>query len=334
MTDSVSHLPDPMAHWLTHLATVRRYSPHTLSAYRHDAQLLVQHAGGRALEALRSSDIRRFLGQLHAAGASPRTLARTLSSWRGFYRWWAPQAGLPANPVLGVRAPKAPRPLPKALSVEQTMALLDHQPRVLSDTASDATPLSGPEVAVASRDRAMFELFYASGLRLSELTGLDWRHTHTAEHRSRGWIDLDSNDVHVLGKGGKRRLVPLGTQARDALRHWLEQRPLLVPAQPSPDAAAALFLGQRGARIAPRVVGVQLARWAKAAGAPVHVHPHILRHSFASHLLQSAQDLRAVQELLGHASIATTQVYTRLDFQHLAAVYDQAHPRARLTDDD
>ncbi|OFS51651.1 tyrosine recombinase XerC, partial [Achromobacter xylosoxidans] len=214
------------------------------------------------------------------------------------------------------RAPKAPRSLPKALSVEQAQALLDRAPaKVATEPA-------------ALRDQAMFELLYSSGLRLSELVGLDLRYARSADYESRGWLNLDEAEVIVLGKGGKRRSVPVGQAAVAALQRWIEARPQLAPPAASPSDAAALFLGARGRRISPRVVQLQLAHVAQAAGLPTHVHPHVLRHSFASHVLQSAQDLRAVQEMLGHANISTTQIYTRLDFQHLARAYDQAHPRA------
>lgn len=304
-----------VARWLDELARVRRYSPHTVAAYRRDMAALMQVLDGRALRDVGTSDIRRLLARFHADGASPRSLARMLSTWRSFYHWWSQHIDLALNPAEGVRAPKAPRSLPKALSVEQAAALLDARPQTPRDTRAAECALL--------RDRAMFELLYSSGLRLSELVGLDLCHTRHEGHESRGWIDMEAREVNVLGKGGKRRTVPMGRQAHDALVQWLEARPVLAdPAEP------ALFVGTRGKRIAPRVVQLQLERWARQSGSAAHVHPHVLRHSFASHVLQSAQDLRAVQEMLGHASISTTQIYTRLDFQHLAAAYDKAHPRA------
>ncbi len=311
-------LPDPMAAWLRHLESNRRYSPHTLDGYRRELRFLhaLAERARLPLDQLGNGHIRQFVARLHAQGRGPRSLARTLAAWRGFYQWWAPTIGLAGNPVAGVRAPKAPRGLPKALSVEQTQALLDRAPaKVATEPA-------------ALRDQAMFELLYSSGLRLSELVGLDLRYTRSADHESRGWLNLDEAEVIVLGKGGKRRSVPVGQAALAALRRWIEARPQLAPPAASADDAAALFLGARGRRISPRVVQLQLAHIAQAAGLPTHVHPHALRHSFASHVLQSAQDLRAVQEMLGHANISTTQIYTRLDFQHLARAYDQAHPRA------
>ncbi|MFQ1063125.1 tyrosine recombinase XerC [Bordetella trematum] len=311
-------LTGPLTDWLRHLQTQRRYSPHTLSAYRRDLQSLADLAQrtGLPLQDLSTGHIRQAVAQLHAQGLGPRSLARRLAAWRGFYHWWAPQQGLAANPVAGLRAPKAPRSLPKALAVDQAQALLDHAPARLNQEPPGL------------RDLAMFELFYSSGLRLSELVGLDTHYHREAGAEPRGWLNRGEAEVVVLGKGGKQRSVPIGRAALQALDAWLAVRgALLKPATPAADRHA-LFLGARGARVAPRVVQLQLARLAQAAGVPAHVHPHVLRHSFASHLLQSAQDLRAVQELLGHANITTTQIYTRLDFQHLAKVYDQAHPRA------
>jgi integrase/recombinase XerC len=309
-------LPAPMQAWLAHLGANRRYSAHTLDGYGRDLRNLAELAGDIPLERLANGHIRQFVARLHARELGPRSLARALAAWRGFYQWWAPQANLPGNPVAGVRAPKAPRPLPKALSVEQAQALLD---RPAASAGHDPISL---------RDLAMVELLYSSGLRLSELTSLDWRYEHGPDHTSSSWLNLEEREVVVLGKGNKRRSVPVGAAALKALQAWLSVRPGFLGPRSLPADSAALFLGARGRRISPRVVQSQLARLAQTAGLPVHVHPHVLRHSFASHVLQSAQDLRAVQEMLGHANISTTQVYTRLDFQHLAKVYDQAHPRA------
>ncbi len=307
---------DPIAVWLKHLEVNRRYSGHTLSAYRRDLQQLVTLADGKPLDQLVNGNIRHFLARLHGQGHSARSLARMLAAWRGFYKWWAPQSQMAANPAADVRAPKAARGLPKALSVDQTQALLEAPALV---TMTDPASL---------RDRAMFELFYSSGLRLSELVGLDVDYTQSKTYSSAGWINLSDREVNVLGKGGKRRSVPIGTQALECLVRWLESRQQFVRPQTSETDAAALFIGVRGGRISPRVVQSQLTKLVKLAGLPTHVHPHVLRHSFASHVLQSAQDLRAVQEMLGHANISTTQLYTKLDFQHLAKAYDSAHPRA------
>lgn len=244
--------------------------------------------------------MRRFVAQLHARGLGPRSLASLLSAWRGLYRWLVRHQGYRANPVEGVRAPKPGRRLPKALSVEQVQ-------RLLEAGAADAP--------AAARDRAMFELLYSSGLRLAELVSLD---------AADGRLDLREGEVTVTGKGSKTRTVPVGARARQALEAWVGVRAQLAAPQEK-----ALFVGARGRRIAPGVVERQLRRLAARQGVPGRLHPHMLRHSFASHLLQSSQDLRAVQEMLGHASIATTQVYTHLDYQALARVYDASHPRAR-----
>ena len=312
-----------MTQWLDHLATNRRYSRHTIQGYRQDLHHLVQRHPDTPLEALTEDHIRQAVARLHAQGLKPRSLARALAAWRGFYQWWAPAAGLERNPVAGIRAPKAPRSLPKALSVEQTQVLLDRPGR------------PGPATAVQWRDQAMFEVLYSSGLRLAELVSLDWRYMRQGAYESQSWIQLDEAEATVRGKNNKTRSVPLGSKAIQAIRQWLELRPQLLgtaatgsTADTEIDTAAALFLGTRGKRISPRVVQVQLNKMAGAAGLPISVHPHSLRHSFASHVLQSAQDLRAVQDMLGHANISTTQIYTRLDFQHLAKAYDQAHPRA------
>jgi integrase/recombinase XerC len=286
--------------WLETLEHQRRLSGHTLANYSRAIDVLLKLKEKADLRDLESQHIRRFVARLHAAGLSGRTLALTLSAWRGFYRWLSRQHGFPANPAQGVRAPKSPRGLPKALSVEQAQQLLEGV---------------APETPEGARDRAMFELLYSSGLRLAELVALD------AED---GRLDLRQAEVTVTGKGGRTRTVPVGARARDALRDWIKARALLAVPQ-----ERALFVGARGRRIAPGTVQARLKAWAKRQGLGASVHPHMLRHSFASHVLQSSQDLRAVQEMLGHASISTTQIYTHLDFQALAKVYDAAHPRAR-----
>ncbi|MDE2121597.1 MAG: tyrosine-type recombinase/integrase, partial [Betaproteobacteria bacterium] len=272
---------------------------------------------------LQARHLRAWVAALHAQGMSPRAIAARLSAWRGLLRWMGAQALLASDPARDVRAPRARRPLPKALSVEQAVALA---------AGSAAPPAGDPpsldEQRAQARSRALAELLYSSGLRVSELVGLDVRALREPDHVSQGWIDWDGAEAHVLGKGGKRRSVPVGAQAMQALRAWLQLRGPQDPAAAAGDRAA-LFLGPRGARISAQRVREELRRRARDAGLPTSVHPHMLRHSFASHLLQSSGDLRAVQELLGHASVASTQVYTRLDFQHLAKVYDQAHPRAR-----
>ena len=278
----------------------RRLSPATLRNYSHALGLLLAFFKSENPEAIEAPHIRRAVAVLHGKGLSPRTLALVLSAWRGWFRWLVRHRGLRANPVLGIRAPKAARPLPKALSVEAAQKLLE------GGEAGDPASL---------RDRAMFELLYSSGLRVGELVALDV---------GDGRLDLAEGEVTVTGKGSKTRTVPVGAKARAALKSWMAARATL--AKPG---EKALFVGGRGRRISAAVVAARLKRWARVAGTSGHVHPHMLRHSFATHVLQSSQDLRAVQEMLGHASISTTQVYTHLDFQALAKVYDAAHPRAR-----
>lgn len=304
--------PDWAARYLGVLATQRQLSPHTIAAYRRDLAELAELAGRHDWTGLTHADVRRCAARLHAGGQSARSIARKLSGWRGFYEWLSHQTPLAANPVDGVRAPKRPKTLPKALAVDDAVQLME------ANTRGHAEPF---ELC----NRAMFELLYSSGLRVSELAGLDvaWQDARAGQPASLGWLDAQAGDVVVTGKGGKMRRVPVGGPARAALDAWLAVRP------PARDGSAALFLSARDTRITPRVVQSRLKQHALRAGTPVHVHPHVLRHSFASHLLQSSGDLRAVQELLGHASITSTQIYTALDFQHLSKVYDQAHPRAR-----
>jgi len=283
--------------YLDALRHQRRLSAATLSNYSRALDVLLELKGKKELESLEAAEVRRYVAVLHSKGLSPRSLALALSAWRGYFRWLARHRGFQSNPVLGIRAPKAARPLPKALSVESAQRLLDG--------ANETTPL-------AMQDAAMFELLYSSGLRVGELVALDLSD------------DPAQGEVTVTGKGSKTRTVPVGEKARDALKAWLEIR-----SQVAAPEEKALFVGARGRRITPSRVWHRLTAWAKRRGLAEHVHPHMLRHSFASHMLQSSQDLRAVQELLGHASISTTQVYTHLDFQALAKVYDAAHPRAR-----
>jgi integrase/recombinase XerC len=288
--------------FLTELAVQRRASPHTLSAYRRDLERLTLLAAGAELAQLKAPLLRRGLMQLHAQELAPRSIARTLSAWRSYYAWLARRGTIAVNPADGLRAPKRPRSLPKALGIDQAAVLFD------GDAAANA---EGP---LLRRDAAMFELFYSSGLRLAELVSLDWP----------GGLDPASGEVTVTGKRRKTRTVPVGDKALAALQLWLAERP-----QFAREGEAALFLSRNGTRLSPRQVENRLALWAQRQGVGVHVHPHMLRHSFATHVLQSSGDLRAVQEMLGHASIAATQIYTHLDFQHLAKVYDSAHPRAK-----
>lgn len=318
---------DWLTQWETNLLEQRRLSPHTAAAYRRDVQKLLEMTAPNELIELQTQQIRQTLAALHQQGEQPRSLSRRLSAWRRFFAWLEASGHHPGpNPCLNVRAPKSPQPLPRALSVEQTQQLLDQ-----GAPQGPPTEQPDPDSIIAYRDQALFELFYSCGLRLSELVSLDHRYTQEGSYQSSSWLDLENHNLRVEGKGQKTRIVPIGRHALQALTHWLQVRPLLLPSTEGLpiDQTAALFLGQRGRRIHPRVIQQQLARRAQAVGLAEHVHPHRLRHSFASHILQSSQDLRAVQELLGHENIRSTQIYTRLDFQHLAKVYDQSHPRAR-----
>ena len=291
--------PEPafVAAYLAHLVKERRLSPHTASGYRHDVRVLLELADGTDLRELQVHQIRRFIARLHGRGLGGKSLARLLSAWRGLFDYLARDHGFTRNPCVGVRPPKSPKALPKALS---------------PDEATRLVTLPGDD-ALAVRDRAMFELLYSSGLRLAELTSLD-----------EDAISFADATVRVVGKGNKTRVVPVGSQAIQALQAWLPVRASLPPRD-----TRALFLNQRGEAIGPRAIQSRLKAWGIKQGLQTHVHPHMLRHSFASHVLQSSGDLRAVQEMLGHASISTTQVYTHLDYQYLAKVYDQAHPRAK-----
>jgi len=293
-----------VARYLEVLQIQQRLSPHTVDAYRHDLRQLADYCDQHGLDSwggLREHHIRAHIAARHRADMGSRSLQRELSAIRGFFEFLIGEQSLPLNPARGVRAPKAPRTLPKPLDVDQMAGMLEAQ----------------QDDALEVRDVAMWELFYSSGLRLSELTGLDCPD-----------IDLEAGSVFVRsGKGGRSRYVPVGSKACAALRLWLEARAGYAGAQ-----EPALFVSRLGKRIAPRSVQQRLERWRVKQGVDGRVHPHKLRHSFASHLLEGSGDLRAVQELLGHANIATTQIYTHLDFQRLAAVYDQAHPRAKKRD--
>lgn len=303
-----------VARYLEQARVQRRLAPRTLDLYAEHLRLLCLRAqeAQLPLPRVQTAHVRRWTAQLHAAGRQPRGIALVLSCWRSFYRWLGHEGRIAANPVQDVKAPKAGRPLPKALAVDDAVRLAGFK-----DAQADAWH--------EARDAALVELLYGGGLRVSELTGLDVQ----ASKSARGWLDLDAGEAQVLGKGGKRRSVPIGRAAVAALRAWLAVRGERGVAADE----AALFLNTRGARMSAASVWQRLRARGLQAGLAAPVHPHMLRHSFASHLLQSSGDLRAVQELLGHANIATTQVYTRLDFQHLARAYDAAHPRAHLRED-
>lgn len=282
-------------------------SSHTLAAYRHDLQALAAFCDRRNVQRwsdLNNFQVRAFAAAEHAGGIAPRSIQRRLSAVRSFYEYLLREGHAKNNPAQEVRAPKTKKRLPATLDADQMARLLDFR-------AGDS---------LSARDKAMMELFYSSGLRLSELVGLD-----TAA------VDLKDRTVRVLGKGAKTRIVPIGRHAVEALKHWLGERAALIRKKPGLASAHAgpIFVGKSGLPLSVRAVQLRVSAWARRQGLSQHVHPHMFRHSFATHLLESSGDLRGVQELLGHADISTTQVYTHLDFQHLASVYDAAHPRAR-----
>jgi integrase/recombinase XerC len=315
---------DPLAaRYLDHVRFEKRLAERTCTLYRLDLERLAEmaQASGIGLLQAQPTHIRRWVAQMHSAGRSGRGIALILSGWRGFYTWLGREGLIASNPVQGVRAPKAPKPLPKALGVDEAVQLAEH------DNPDDDPWLE-------ARDAAMVELLYGSGLRVAELTGLDVCASDEALRQGRGWIDLQAAEAQVQGKGSKRRTVPLGAAAVRALTHWLAVRPqvaglLNAPVPAASSQSLALFAGRHGTRLTAQSIWQRLKRRGLQAGLATPVHPHMLRHSFASHVLQSSGDLRAVQELLGHANITTTQVYTRLDLQHLAKAYDAAHPRAK-----
>ena len=296
---AAEQVPVTLQGYLAYLHNERGYSPLTSENYARDIRRLFALAGTTPLSDLKSHHIRRYIAQLHAGGLGGRSLARVLSAWRGFYNYLMRDHGCTSNPCVGLRAPKAPKTLPHALSPDEAVQLVE-------------MPVETP---LDARDKAMFELLYSSGLRLAELVSLDLKEMQD---------NLRSGEVRVTGKGSKTRVVPLGSHAMAALQAWIEVRDQIA----KPDETA-LFVGKKGTRISPRTVQLQLRQRGITQGIASGVHPHLLRHSFATHVLQSSGDLRAVQEMLGHASISTTQVYTHLDFQYLAKIYDGAHPRAK-----
>ena len=297
MTDAAAPNQQYLNGYLAWLRNEKQYSALTAENYARDLGHLFELAADTPLAQLKIHHIRRFIAQLHSKGLGGRSLARMLSAWRGFYRYLARDHGYTHNPCVGLRAPKSKKILPQALSPDEAGRLMD---------------IPGGD-ALAARDKAIFELFYSSGLRLSELTSL-----------APADIDFSDATVRVTGKGAKTRVVPVGSHALNAVQKWLKERAPLIKA-----GGDALFVNRSGKRLTPRAVQYRIKQWALKLGINSNVHPHVLRHSFASHVLQSSGDLRAVQEMLGHASISTTQVYTHLDFQYLAKVYDAAHPRAK-----
>lgn len=318
--------------YLSHCRIEKRLAERTLALYTEDLAKLQTYAeqAQLALTQVHNAHIRRWVAQMHSSGRSGRGIALILSGWRGFYTWLGREGKMAANPVQDVRAPKQPKPLPKALPVDQAVQLARFTG--LQD-AADFDPI------LEARDAALTELLYGSGLRVGELVNLDVHSSQAGQNSLKGYIDLAAAQVHVIGKGSKSRQVPLGSQSILAIQRWLPLRAALLAKrsstkrleQATKDASAhlALFLSPRGLRMSSAMVWQRLKLRSQQAGLQQNVHPHMLRHSFASHILQSSQDLRAVQELLGHANISTTQVYTRLDFQHLAKAYDAAHPRAK-----
>ncbi|MDP1523902.1 MAG: tyrosine recombinase XerC [Methylotenera sp.] len=285
--------------YLQHLTFERGLSALTLKNYARDIKLLESLAEETTLDLVKNTQIRRYIATLHSRGLSGKTIARALSAWRGFYDYLIHHKGYTQNPVTGLRAPKSPKTLPQALSTDQAVKFVDIQGDNLLE----------------QRDHAILELFYSSGLRLAELVNLDIN-----------MLDFSEGTVTVTGKGNKTRIVPMGSHAINAIQIWIQRRALIKIADANPNA---LFVTQQGRRITPRAVQYRVKEWSIKQGINTSMHPHLLRHSFATHVLQSSQDLRAVQEMLGHANISTTQVYTHLDFQHLATIYDKAHPRAK-----
>jgi integrase/recombinase XerC len=300
--------------YLLHVRVEKRLAIRTVTLYTLDLLKLSEFArlAEISLIQVQNHHVRRWVAQMHAGGRGGRGIALILSGWRGFFTWLGREGLVGANPVQDVRAPKAGKPLPKALAVDQAMQLADYKD-------------SPDNPWLAARDSAIVELLYGSGLRVGELIGLDM----AASAHARGWVDVASAEAYVLPPGGKRRTVPVGARALTALQHWLSLRMTTPSLRPNADLFA-LFIGRNGTRLTAQSIWLRLRRRSLQAGLATPVHPHMLRHSFASHLLQSSSDLRAVQELLGHANISTTQVYTRLDFQHLARAYDAAHPRAKV----
>ena len=330
--DSAVQIEPLLIRYLEHVRVERRLAARTVTLYELDLIKLAEYAKSASVELLmvQTSHIRRWVSQMHSGGRSGRGIALILSGWRGFYVWLGREGLIASNPVQDVKAPKAAKPLPKALSVDDSVQLASFQ-----NEAQDPW--------LEARDAAMVELLYGSGLRVAELVGLD----AVVTAGSRGWVDIQAAEVHVLGKGGKRRSVPVGQKALEAINVWILIRKTAVAGvfiaskainyiaiehhhADVKHASNALFLGRNGTRLTAQSIWQRLKRRSLQAGLAVPVHPHMLRHSFASHVLQSSGDLRAVQELLGHSQIATTQVYTRLDFQHLAKAYDAAHPRAKV----
>jgi integrase/recombinase XerC len=290
---------DYLNQYLDFLHFERGLSDNTRNNYARDIEQLIQLSQPADLASLQITQIRKYVAILHSKGLGGKSIARMLSSWRGFFDYLVQRHQFKHNPVIGMRAPKSPKTLPQALSIEQASKLVDIQ----------------DDDILSQRDHAILELFYSSGLRLSELVGLNIDH-----------IDFAEGTVIVTGKGNKTRIVPLGAHAASAIQTWLPVRARMLMRNPS---EKAVFISKQGRRISGRNIEYRMKAWSIKQGLHMSVHPHMLRHSFATHVLQSSGDLRAVQEMLGHANISTTQVYTHLDYQHLTKVYVSAHPRAK-----
>jgi integrase/recombinase XerC len=290
---------DYLNEYLDFLHFERGLSDNTRNNYERDIQQLITLSQPSSLANLKIAQIRKYVAMLHSKGLGGKSIARMLSSWRGFFDYLVQRHQFKDNPVIGMRAPKSPKTLPQALSIEQTNKLVE-----IAD-----------DDILSQRDHAILELFYSSGLRLSELVGLNLDQ-----------LDFSEGTVTVTGKGNKTRIVPLGSQAKHAIENWLALRQQLLIRNPN---EKAVFVSKQGRRISGRNIQYRMKEWSIKQGINSSVHPHMLRHSFATHVLQSSGDLRAVQEMLGHANISTTQVYTHLDYQHLTKVYDAAHPRAK-----
>lgn len=289
----------PLQHFEQYLTSERLSSPHTRAAYLHDAKKLLHFAEGQALSSLSSQDIRGFVRKMASQGMSGRSIARHLSVWRCWYKLLIRDISFTHNPCINIRAPKIQKKLPKTLSPDLVQYFLDHLPE---------------DTTLSLRDKAMFELAYSAGLRVSELANLTLLN-----------LNLNEGTLTITGKGNKTRVVPFGKESQKALNAWLNIRAPLAK-----DNTLNVFITQHGKKMSTRNIALRIKAWGIKLGVSTPLHPHMMRHSCASHLLQSSQDLRAVQEMLGHASIQTTQIYTHLDYQHLAKIYDQAHPRAKL----
>jgi integrase/recombinase XerC len=324
-TQDISSQSTEVAQYLEHLKTERSYSSLTLKAYADDLRQLIVALQNMKLHPseVREAHIRQWVSSAAKAKISPRTQARHLSCWRGYFDWLARLGQVKTNPVRLVKAPRAPKRLPKSLAPDQAMSLVDHSPEASFE---------------AIRDKALIELLYSSGLRVSELQSLDRRYVSQPvpeKYSSTSWLSADEGEVTVLGKGSKLRTVPVGRAALEAIALWLAFRDHALNHRPIEALGAsqfyALFCTFAGRRLSVRSIQARVARLGQLHGVSSRVHPHVLRHSFASHVLQSSGDLRAVQEMLGHSNITSTQIYTSLDFQRLASVYDAAHPRAKKT---